>query len=139
MKHDSGRKTKDLGQYYTPSSIVDFIVQNTIGSLLKSSVGTSIDEITILDPSIGKAAFLIGAKNYLEAHYLQKKPKMTNVSQIKREIVVNNLYGIDIDLKQVIDSRSFLGHPEFIGNIIQFDSLVPAPEISVINSDITPL
>ena len=139
MKHDSGRKTKDLGQYYTPSSIVDFIVQNTIGSMLESSNGPSFDEITILDPSVGQGAFLIGAKNYLEAYQLQKTLKITNIHQIKREIVVNNLYGIDIDLKQVMDSRSFLGHPDFIGNIIQFDALVPAPEISVNISDITPL
>ncbi|MHA1542736.1 MAG: Eco57I restriction-modification methylase domain-containing protein [Candidatus Hodarchaeales archaeon] len=139
MKDDSGRKTKDLGQYYTPSSIVDFIVQNTIGSLLKSSDGPSSDEITILDPSVGQGAFLIGAKNYLEAYQLQKTLKIANGQQIKREIVVNNLYGIDIDPKQVMDSRSFLGHPDFIGNIMQFDSLVPAPDISENISKVTPL
>ncbi len=139
MNNDFGRKTKDLGQYYTPSSIVEFIVNNTIGSLLKSSDRTSFDEITILDPSVGKGAFLIGAKNYLEAYQIQKNPEIENGSQTKIEIVVNNLYGIDIDLKQVKDTRSALGHPEFIGNIKQFDALVPAPDISENVSDITPL
>ncbi|MHA1945421.1 MAG: Eco57I restriction-modification methylase domain-containing protein [Candidatus Hodarchaeales archaeon] len=139
MKHDSVRKTKDLGQYYTPSSIVNFIVNNTIGSLLKSSDGPSLDEITILDPSIGQGAFLIGAKNYLEAYQLQKTLNIVDFQQFKREIVVNNLYGIDIDLKQVKDSRFILGLPDFIGNIKQFDALVPAPGISSNISNIIPL
>jgi hypothetical protein len=140
MAHDFDQKTKELGQYYTPSSIVNFIVENTIGSLLKSSNEYTSNEITILDPSVGKGAFLIWASEYLESLQIQKRKGKDKNSSRKREIIVNQLYGIDIDSQRVNDSRQALGYPEFSGNIKQFDALIPAvPSIRVNVSDTTPL
>ncbi|MCK4848290.1 MAG: N-6 DNA methylase, partial [Candidatus Heimdallarchaeota archaeon] len=125
-----GLKTKKLGQYYTPSSIVSFIVENTIGSLLNSKDVHSSTEITILDPSVGRGAFLIGARKYLEAFQKQERAGIENFSsEIGQKIVVNQLYGIDIDSQQVIESRHELGYPKFNGNIKQFDALIPAPDL----------
>jgi len=139
MTYDFGRKTKELGQYYTPSSIVKFIVENTIGSLLKSTDVHSSTKIRILDPSVGQGAFLIGAKEYLEAFQKQQRAGIENFSEIGLKIIVNQLYGIDIDSQQVIDSRHELGYPKFIGNIKQFDALIPAPGIRGKMNDVSSL
>ncbi|MHA1444272.1 MAG: HsdM family class I SAM-dependent methyltransferase, partial [Candidatus Hodarchaeales archaeon] len=134
MTHNLGQKIKDLGQYYTPSSIVNFIVKNTIGSLLKLTDVNSTTEITILDPSVGQGAFLIGAKKYLEAFQSQNSQETEKFIDNSLKIVINQLYGIDIDSQQVKDSRHGLGYPKFIGNIKQFDALIPAPEVEKNNN-----
>ena len=129
MTHDSGRKTKELGQYYTPPTIVNFVVKNTIGSLLEFTDEVSSTEITVLDPSVGKGAFLIGAKNYLIKFQKEIGSETDKKSDLSLKIVINQLYGIDIDSQQVKESRHVLGYPKFIGNIKQFDALIPAPDM----------
>ena len=56
------------GVYYTPTYIVDYIVENTVGKLLEGkrpgpSGGAS--RLKILDPACGSGSFLIGAYQYL--------------------------------------------------------------------------
>ena len=55
---------KEQGIYYTPTHIVDYIVKNTVGELLKDK---KIDpaKIKILDPACGSGSFLIKAFDYL--------------------------------------------------------------------------
>ena len=53
------------GVYYTPSYIVDYIVENTVGKLLKGSTPKKASELKILDPACGSGSFLIGAYQHL--------------------------------------------------------------------------
>jgi type I restriction-modification system DNA methylase subunit len=63
------------GVYYTPQYIVDYIVKNTVGKLIKFSPfegGTGdvrtpedISKLKIVDPACGSGSFLIGAYQYL--------------------------------------------------------------------------
>ena len=53
------------GVYYTPKYIVDYIVENTIGELLKDKSPKQVEKIKILDPACGSGSFLIGAYQYL--------------------------------------------------------------------------
>jgi adenine-specific DNA-methyltransferase len=56
------------GVYYTPQYIVDYIVQNTLGSLLKEcKLPADVAKLKILDPACGSGSFLIGAYNALIA------------------------------------------------------------------------
>ena len=54
------------GVYYTPTYIVDYIVQNTVGKLCEGKTPRSkIAKLRILDPACGSGSFLIGAYQYL--------------------------------------------------------------------------
>jgi len=49
------------GVYYTPSYIVDYIVDNTVGKLLEGQTPSFASELRVLDPACGSGSFLIGA------------------------------------------------------------------------------
>jgi len=95
----------EQGIYYTPTAITNYIVRNTVGTLLKNSK-KKIGEIKILDPACGSGSFLIKAFNYLNNYYskrvseVQLKLDMVNENVPigkKTEIIKNNLFGVDID------------------------------------------
>ncbi len=103
------------GVYYTPEYIVDYIVENTVGEKIKGLTPKQIESIKILDPACGSGSFLIGAYNYLlEYHkswyasnqtdkefkkdWFKSKDGDITININKRgEILVNNIFGIDID------------------------------------------
>jgi type I restriction-modification system DNA methylase subunit len=105
------------GVYYTPSYIVDYIVKNTVGKLCENKTPKQIEKLKILDPACGSGSFLIGAYNYLlnfHRDYYEKQPSKYR-KQIyqgkggqwfltideKKRILLNNIYGVDIDSQAV--------------------------------------
>jgi len=110
------------GVYYTPAYIVDYIVQQTIGQLVEDKTPKQISELRILDIACGSGSFLLGAYQYLldyhrrwyEAHdpakHAQgKRPTLYQGPQgdwrlttaEKKRILLNNIYGVDIDRQAV--------------------------------------
>jgi hypothetical protein len=108
------------GVYYTPQYIVDYIVKNTVGKLVEGKEKTpeEIVEMKILDPACGSGSFLIGAYTYLLRYhldwYVNNEPKKHKkaVFQVrenewylttaeKKRILLNNLFGVDIDPQAV--------------------------------------
>jgi hypothetical protein len=110
------------GVYYTPKYIVDYIVANTVGKLLENKTPAEAAELKIVDPACGSGSFLLGAFQYLldwHIHwYLDHDPekwakgkspalvaadgkswKLTTAK--KKEILVNNIHGVDIDAQAV--------------------------------------
>jgi len=53
------------GVFYTPTYIVDYIVHQTVGELLKEKTPKEVSNLTILDPACGSGSFLIGAYQLL--------------------------------------------------------------------------
>jgi len=53
------------GVYYTPTYIVDYIVQQTVGKLLEGKTPKDAAKLKVLDPACGSGSFLIGAYQYL--------------------------------------------------------------------------
>ena len=100
------------GVYYTPQYIVDYIVKNTIGKLCENKKPTQVAEIKIVDPACGSGSFLLGAYQYLlnwhKDYYTQnpnKKNPITTEGTLstteKKKILLNNIYGVDIDTNAV--------------------------------------
>lgn len=116
---------KTTGVFYTPWNIVDFIVSNSFKLFfekhfkgltdpkikfdpkrmlhllnekknLRNSLNLEINNIKILDPASGSGRFLMATANYLFNIY-----KLTNENQsdylIKKKIILDQIYGIDID------------------------------------------
>jgi len=59
------------GVYYTPTYIVDYIVKQTIGTLLEGLTPKKVANLRILDPACGSGSFLLGAYQYLLDWYLK--------------------------------------------------------------------
>ena len=109
------------GVYYTPKYIVDYIVKNTVGELLKKKTPTQAKKLTILDPACGSGSFLLGAYQYLLDWYLEQYTKEPSkhknqlykngigewvlASQEKKQILLSNIYGVDIDRQAVEVSK----------------------------------
>ena len=105
------------GVYYTPQYIVDYIVENTVGELIKGKTPNQITPLRIVDPSCGSGSFLLRAyQKLLDYHleyYLKLKKPPKEVYYIgkdsiprltikeKKRILTNNIYGVDIDVNAV--------------------------------------
>jgi hypothetical protein len=59
------------GVYYTPTYIVEYIVEKTVGKLLAGQTPTTVSELRILDPACGSGSFLIGAYQRLLDWHLE--------------------------------------------------------------------
>jgi hypothetical protein len=100
------------GVYYTPQYVVEYIVANTIGKLCENKTPNQVAEIKVVDPACGSGSFLIGAYQYLlnwhKDYYFQnpnKKNPITPEGNLttpeKKKILLNNIYGVDIDVNAV--------------------------------------
>ncbi|MEO8149892.1 MAG: N-6 DNA methylase [Bacteroidia bacterium] len=103
------------GVYYTPQYVVEYIVKNTVGKLIENKAPNTITKIKIVDPACGSGSFLIGAYDYLLKHHLDyyisnptaaKKDKALTATgalttSLKKQILLNNIYGVDIDVNAV--------------------------------------
>jgi type I restriction-modification system DNA methylase subunit len=100
------------GVYYTPQYIVDYIVTNTIGKLCENKTPKEVAEIKIVDPACGSGSFLIGAYQFLlnwhKDYYIQnpnKKNPLTPEGNLttpeKKKVLLNNIFGVDIDTNAV--------------------------------------
>jgi len=101
---------KEQGIYYTPTYIVDYIVKNTLGELLKDKK-VDAKRIKILDPACGSGSFLIKAFDYMQQHLSNDKEAVQSkldfqtkdapTYSIKTDILKNNIFGVDLDNKAV--------------------------------------
>jgi N-6 DNA Methylase/TaqI-like C-terminal specificity domain/Type I restriction enzyme R protein N terminus (HSDR_N) len=115
---DKPEVKKAGGVYYTPSYIVDYIVEQTVGALLQEKTPKDAARLRILDPACGSGSFLIGAyQKLLDWHrdwYAEHDPKKHTkemyqgrggqwllTSAEKKRILLNNIFGVDIDTQAV--------------------------------------
>ena len=110
------------GVYYTPTYIVDYIVHQTVGKLIKGKTPRQIAKLRILDPACGSGSFLLGAYQVLLDYHLHyygthdpakiargKRPAIYQASggdwrlttAEKKRILLNNIHGVDIDRQAV--------------------------------------
>ena len=102
---------KSFGIYYTPTYVVDYIVKNTLGVLLKNKTPEEVSKIRVLDPACGSGSFLIKAFDYLKGYYDEYNKKVHEnarknneivglkdlIPNVEKKILTENLYGVDLD------------------------------------------
>lgn len=110
------------GVYYTPKYIVDYIVKNTVGKLVEDKKPKEVEKLRVLDPACGSGSFLLGAYQYLLDWHrdwytnddpakwsLGKNPVLYQAqggdwrltTSERKRILLNNIYGVDIDSQAV--------------------------------------
>ncbi|MCF8128093.1 MAG: N-6 DNA methylase [Deltaproteobacteria bacterium] len=116
------------GVFYTPVYIVDYIVKSTVGKLLEGKKPGSrggVSQLRILDPACGSGSFLIGAYQYLldwhrdeyvkepekwargknPSIYQSQKGEWHLTTDERKRILLNNIYGVDVDDQAVQITR----------------------------------
>ncbi|MDQ5844872.1 MAG: N-6 DNA methylase [Acidobacteriota bacterium] len=109
------------GVYYTPEYIVCYIVDNTVGKLIEAKTPEEIRQLRFADIACGSGSFLLGVYDtllrYHTAYYNRNKrtqnegrkagclPTEKGALRLsllqRRDILLNNIYGVDIDPQAV--------------------------------------
>ncbi len=122
---DKPEVRKAGGIYYTPTYIVDYIVKQTVGRLVegkKPGPRGAVSKLKILDPACGSGSFLLGAYQLLldwhRDEYIKdgpqkwatgRNPRLYQIdngewkltTDERKRILLNNIYGVDIDPQAV--------------------------------------
>lgn len=111
---DKPEVRKAGGVFYTPKYIVTYIVENTVGKLIEGKSPAQIAGMRFADIACGSGSFLLGVFDVLLRHHatwfndhperaqkagcIQKDDGSWHLSLgQRRQILVNNIYGVDID------------------------------------------
>jgi type I restriction-modification system DNA methylase subunit len=105
------------GVYYTPEYVVRYIVENTVGKLIVDKTPDEIAEMRFGDIACGSGSFLLGVYDLLlqyHGNYCNANPEKAHKGDCidregrlylslhkKREILLRNIYGVDIDSQAV--------------------------------------
>ncbi len=108
------------GIYYTPTYVVDYIVQNTVGKLVEGKTPKKIETLSVVDPACGSGSFLLGAYKYLadwhrDWYVADSAAKHEKAKKIYRDadkqwqltlderkrILTAHIYGVDLDRQAV--------------------------------------
>ncbi len=114
---DDRGERKATGSYYTPDYIVKYIVEATVGPMLRKAVeGASSDEkkvaavleVNVLDPSMGSGHFLVEVTEYI-ARFLvelgvtpedeagEALDAASELAYWKRRVAQSCVYGVDLN------------------------------------------
>lgn len=131
---------REQGIYYTPTYIVDYIVKNTVGELLKGK-NVKPEKIRVLDLACGSGSFLTKTFDILNNYYIANSKDYSQTTfdksgiafSTKEKIIKNSIFGVDLDNKAVEIAQLNLllkiaekGHklPLLQGNIKSGNSLI---------------
>jgi adenine-specific DNA-methyltransferase len=106
------------GVYYTPNYVVRYIVDNTVGKLTSGKTPAQIAEMRFADISCGSGSFLLAIYDWLlRYHFAWYNDHPTRAEKDgcvkrddgnwhlslkqRRKILLNNIYGVDIDHQAV--------------------------------------
>lgn len=108
---------KSGGVFYTPEFITKAIVRRTIGILIEGRNPKQVAKLRFCDMACGSGSFLIEAFQYLldwhRDYYVQHDPQKYQkalfqagkdwrlTTEEKKRILLNNIYGVDIDAQAV--------------------------------------
>lgn len=154
---------KDKGAFYTPKEIVDYMCRESIIAYLQNGIpershelirnfvetfdASLLDEkqrlfirkklqaVKICDPAIGSGAFPMGLVNLLSKIYVAMKSD-TDTAKMKRHIMEQNIYGVDIEqgavdiarlrfwLAMIVEEKEPMPLPNLHFKIMQGNSLL---------------
>ena len=154
---------KDKGAFYTPKEIVNYMCRESLIAYLQNGLPErshelirnfvencdasqlneeqskylrkKLQEVKICDPAIGSGAFPMGLVNILSRLYIAMKAD-TDTSKMKRHIIENNIYGVDIEkgavdiarlrfwLAMIVEEKEPMPLPNLHFKIMQGNSLL---------------
>ena len=112
LKNEKGER-KTTGSYYTPDYIVKYMVEETLGPVLRQAVASAKSEqekiqavlnVKVLDPAMGSGHFPVEATDYiarfLVEHIEQELSETGGESELafwRRRVAQSCIYGVDLN------------------------------------------
>ena len=107
----SGNQRKDTGSYYTPTSLVESLLDTALDPILDDAVKSASDKdgqerallaVTVCDPACGSGHFLVGAARRIAKRVAairtgDPEPAPSQVRSAMRDVVANCVYGVDVN------------------------------------------
>ena len=106
----AGHARKTTGSYYTPSSLVECLLDTALDPVLERAVAgktpneaeTALLSLAVVDPAVGSGHFLLAAGRRLAKRLAQVRsgedePALPEVRRAMRDIVSRCLYGVDLN------------------------------------------
>ena len=142
---------KDKGAYYTPREIVHYMCQKSIINYLLNyfndtlaieelvfkqrtdnnfirknakEIENQLLNIKVLDPAIGSGAFPMGMLHEIVS-ILSNIDKTADIGQLKRKIIENSIYGIDIEQSAVEIAKLRF----WLSIVVDEDKPIPLPNL----------
>lgn len=110
FKQAAGNERKTTGSYYTPSSLVECLLDSALEPVVRErlagktgeAVEQAILSIRVCDPACGSGHFLIAAGNRLARHLAiqrsgAEEPSPADRRHALRDVIGHCLYGVDIN------------------------------------------
>lgn len=107
LKSASGNERKTTGSYYTPSSLINCLLDSALEPVLNEAAKQADPEKAILnlkicDPACGSGHFLIAAahrmaKRLASIRTNEEEPPIEDVRHALRDIISRCIYGVDIN------------------------------------------
>lgn len=111
----SGSERKTTGSYYTPSSLVNCLLDSALEPVLANALKTTLDFTTkeqallalkICDPACGSGHFLISAAHRLAKRLAsiragEDEPAPSVIQHALRDVIGHCIYGVDLNLMAV--------------------------------------
>ncbi|MBX6166395.1 MAG: N-6 DNA methylase, partial [Thermobispora bispora] len=102
----SGNDRKLTGSYYTPSSLIESLLDTALDPVIeehaKSGNPEDLLKITVCDPACGSGHFLVAAARRIAKRYAamvtgEEEPVPSAVREAMRKVVARCIYGVDIN------------------------------------------
>ncbi len=97
-------KKNQLGEYYTPNSLAQYIVNSTFKLFSRYNPSKILPNVKILDLGVGNGVFFLAAANYIEKNVVNKAS--ADPIQLRNKIIKENLYGVDYNSEVIESCRS---------------------------------
>ncbi|MEV5704498.1 N-6 DNA methylase [Actinoallomurus sp. NPDC052274] len=111
LRELGGNERKTSGSYYTPSSLIDVLLDSALEPVIDDAVksGRTVEEqerallaLTICDPACGSGHFLVAAARRIAKRLAfvrtgDPEPSNEEVRRALREVVTRCIYGVDIN------------------------------------------
>jgi len=148
-----GNKRKTSGSYYTPDSLVNLLIESTIGPILaerlkgKASLvdkEVAILSIKVLDPACGSGHFLLGASRRLAealAKARSESGEPANYRSALRDVIVNCIHGVDRNPMAIELAKVALWLEGYVGDLplgfLDANLVVGDSILSIVDTDKT--
>ncbi|MEC7983549.1 MAG: N-6 DNA methylase, partial [Myxococcota bacterium] len=88
---------KKFGTHYTPPSLCNFIVEQTLGAAVRDlRTPSELLSLRVCDPAMGSGAFLLSACRFLY-QFAQTQFPSVNTSSLRFRLAEQCLYGVDLN------------------------------------------
>ncbi|MGX1223459.1 Eco57I restriction-modification methylase domain-containing protein [Streptomyces ambofaciens] len=107
LRNSAGHSRKTSGSYYTPTSLVDTLLESALDPVLEEAAAASdpveaLLQVTVCDPACGSGHFLVAAarriaKRIAVVHTQETEPPVEAVQRWLPEVVARCIHGVDLD------------------------------------------